>query len=35
MHLFAPYSEQYIKRLQKEGRATKVDLFYSGRMLVH
>ena len=30
---FAPYSEQYLKRLQKEGRATKVDLFYSGRML--
>ena len=30
---FAPYSEGYLKKLQKEGRATKVDLFYSGRML--
>ena len=30
---FAPYSEQYLKKLQAEGRATKVDLFYSGRML--
>ena len=30
---FVPYSETYIKKLQKEGKATKVDLFYSGRML--
>ena len=30
---FAPYSEGYLKKLQSEGRATKVDLFYSGRML--
>jgi len=30
---FAPYSEGYLKKLQREGRATKVDLFYSGRML--
>ena len=30
---FAPYSEGYLKKLQKEGRSTKVDLFYSGRML--
>ena len=30
---FVPYSESYIKKLQKEGKATKVDLFYSGRML--
>ena len=30
---FAPYSEGYIKRLQKEGKQTGVDLFYSGRML--
>ena len=30
---FAPYSEGYIKRLEKEGKPTAVDLFYSGRML--
>ena len=30
---FVPYSQGYLKKLQKEGRSTKVDLFYSGRML--
>ncbi len=30
---FAPYSEGYLKQLQKEGKKTVVDLFYSGRML--
>ena len=30
---FAPYSEGYLKQLQREGKKTKVDLFYSGRML--
>ena len=30
---FAPYSEGYLKQLQREGKSTKVDLFYSGRML--
>ena len=30
---FAPYSEGYLKKLQREGKSTKVDLFYSGRML--
>ena len=30
---FAPYSEGYIKRLEKEGKKTTVDLFYEGRML--
>ena len=30
---FAPYSEGYIKHLQKKGYSTKVDLFYSGKML--
>ena len=30
---FAPYSEGYIKQLQREGKPTAVDLFYSGRML--
>jgi len=30
---FLPYSEGYLKKLQREGKATKVDLFYSGRML--
>ena len=30
---FAPYSEGYLKKLQREGKPTKVDLFYSGRML--
>tara|TARA_R100000742_G_C4261728_1_gene79525 strand:- start:652 stop:1131 length:480 start_codon:yes stop_codon:yes gene_type:complete len=30
---FAPYSEGYLKQLQREGKKTKVDLFYTGRML--
>ena len=30
---FLPYSSGYLKKLQKEGKSTKVDLFYSGRML--
>ena len=30
---FAQYSESYLKQLQREGKPTKVDLFYSGRML--
>ena len=30
---FAPYSQSYIKQLQREGKPIKVDLFYSGRML--
>jgi len=30
---FAPYSEGYLKRLQKEGKETNVDLWYSGKML--
>ena len=30
---FLPYSEGYLKKLQREGKSTKVDLFYSGRML--
>ena len=30
---FAPYSDQYLKRLQKEGKSQKVDLFFTGRML--
>jgi len=30
---FAPYSSGYLKKLQREGKPTKVDLFYSGRML--
>jgi len=30
---FVPYSSGYLKKLQREGRSTKVDLFYSGRML--
>ena len=30
---FAPYSSGYLKKLQREGKSTKVDLFYSGRML--
>ena len=30
---FAPYSECYLKKLQREGKRTNVDLFYSGRML--
>ena len=30
---FAPYSDSYLKKLQREGKKTNVDLFYSGRML--
>lgn len=30
---FAPYSEGYLKKLNKEGKKTAVDLFYTGRML--
>ena len=30
---FVPYSSGYLKKLQREGKSTKVDLFYSGRML--
>ena len=30
---FKPYSEGYLKKLNKEGKSTNVDLFYSGRML--
>ena len=30
---FAPYSDGYLKRLEREGKPTAVDLFYSGRML--
>ena len=30
---FAPYSEGYIKTLEREGKPTNVDLFYSGKML--
>ena len=30
---FAPYSEGYLKRLQREGKKIAVDLFYSGRMM--
>ena len=30
---FSPYSQGYLKKLNKEGKSTKVDLFYSGRML--
>ena len=30
---FASYSASYLKQLQREGKSTKVDLFYSGRML--
>ena len=30
---FAPYSQGYINHLQKKGYPTKVDLFYSGRMM--
>ena len=30
---FAPYSQGYLKQLQREGKKTTVDLFYSGRML--
>jgi hypothetical protein len=30
---FAPYSEQYLKQLNREGKPTTVDLFYTGRMM--
>ena len=30
---FAPYSESYLKKLNREGKKTAVDLFYTGRML--
>ena len=30
---FAPYSEGYLKRLEKEGRKTAVDLIYDNRMM--
>ena len=30
---FATYSASYLKQLQREGKPTKVDLFYTGRML--
>jgi hypothetical protein len=30
---FAPYSSSYLKKLNREGKKTAVDLFYSGRML--
>ena len=30
---FAPYSEGYLKRLQKENRPTVVDLIYDNRMM--
>tara|TARA_R110000822_G_scaffold13544_9_gene48093 strand:+ start:901 stop:1380 length:480 start_codon:yes stop_codon:yes gene_type:complete len=30
---FAPYSSGYIKQLNREGKNTAVDLFYTGRML--
>ena len=30
---FKPYSQEYLKRLTREGKPTAVDLFYSGRML--
>jgi len=30
---FAPYSSGYIKKLNREGKKTVVDLFYTGRML--
>ena len=30
---FQPYSDGYLKQLQREGMLTAVDLFYSGRML--
>jgi len=31
--VFAPYSQGYLRKLNKEGKSVKVDLFYSGRML--
>ena len=30
---FAPYSSGYLKKLNREGKKTVVDLFYTGRML--
>jgi hypothetical protein len=30
---FAPYSQGYLNQLNKEGKSTKVDLFYTGRMM--
>ena len=30
---FAPYSSSYLKQLNREGKKTSVDLFYTGRML--
>ena len=30
---FAPYSISYLKKLNREGKKTAVDLFYTGRML--
>ena len=30
---FEPYSDAYIKQLEREGKTTGVDLFYTGRML--
>ena len=30
---FAPYSTSYLKKLNREGKKTSVDLFYTGRML--
>ena len=30
---FAPYSSGYLKKLNKEGKSTNVDLFNTGRML--
>ena len=30
---FAPYSEGYLKRLQREGKKTVVDLIYDNRMM--
>ena len=30
---FAPYSQGYLKKLNREGKSTNVDLFYKGRML--
>jgi len=30
---FVPYTQGYLKKLNREGKSTNVDLFYSGRML--
>ena len=30
---FAPYSSGYLKKLNREGKSTNVDLFYTGKML--